>query len=314
MDMGYLQFKNSDMKKFPTLTLSVLAFLTFFSGIIRDDVKEEKYLKLARQKQFDCVGQVFKDTIPAGSCVLISDRFVLSAAHVFIENDYRSDTIVSNGMTMIINKPINPRTGDITTYFFSFNGKRYQGKSLKIYPSYLDSLSKGKCDIALIELKEVVKNISPAKISNSFDELHSNIVGVGFGASGIASQPQTLAFHNKKMAGENVIDSLSGFVLNDKPTILMCDFDHPTRKDCNKMGSSQPRPLEYSCSGGDSGGGLFRQSKTGWELIGITSGSGVNVEQLMKTGYYGQINEFTRVSVFANWIMGQTGINYLPRN
>ena len=119
------------MKKITILTFSVLAFLTFFSGIIRDDVKEEKYLKLAQQKQFDCVGQVFKDTVPAGSCVLVSDRFVLSAAHVFIENDFRLDTIVSNGMTMIINQPINPRTGDITTYFFSFNGKRYQGKSLK---------------------------------------------------------------------------------------------------------------------------------------------------------------------------------------
>ena len=294
------------LKKATILIFSALAFLTFFSGIIRDDVKEEKYLKLARQKQFDCVGQVFKDTVPAGSCVLIGDRFVLSAAHVFIQNDYRLDTIVNNGITMIINKPINSRTGDITTYFFSFNGKRYQGKSLEIYPTSPDSLTNGKCDIAVIELKEVVKFISPARISNSFNELHSNVVGVGFGSSGIASQPQTVAFYNKKIAGENVIDSLAGFILDGKPTILMCDFDHPTRKDCNKMGSSQPRPLEYISSGGDSGGGLFRQSKTGWELIGITSGGGVNIEQLMKTGYYGQIMDFTRVSVFANWISGQT--------
>jgi hypothetical protein len=294
------------MKKITILTLCALAFLTFFSGIIRDDVKEEKYLKLAQQKQFDCVGQVFKDTVPAGSCVLISDRFVLSAAHCFIENDYRLDTIVSNGMTMIVNKPINPRTCDITTYFFSFKGKRYQGKSLKLYPISFDSLTKGNCDIAIIELKEVVKLISPAVVSNSFNELHSNVVGVGFGESGFAGQPQTLALLNKKIAGENVIDSLSGFILNDKPTKLLCDFDHPTRKDCNKMGSSKPRPLEYIVGGGDSGGGLFRQTNSGWELIGITSYGDLNIEQFMKSGYYGQIMVWTRVSVFANWIRGQT--------
>ena len=288
------------------MTLGALAFLTFFSGIIRDDVKEEKYIKLAQQKQFDCVGQVFKDTVPAGSCVLIGDRFVLSAAHVFTENDFRLDTIVSNGLTMIINKPINSRTGDITTYYFSFNGKRYQGKSLKLYPSYLDSLTKGNFDIAVIELKAIVKLVPPAAVSNSFDELHSNVVGVGFGASGIATQPQTVSLLNKKIAGENVIDSLSGFLLNDKPTKLLCDFDHPMRNDCNKMGSSKPRPLEYISAGGDSGGGLFRQTKSGWELIGITSGSGINTEQLMKSGYYGQIDEWTRVSVFANWISEQT--------
>ena len=139
-------------KKTTILTFSAFAFLLFFSGIIRDDVKEEKYLKLAQQKQFDCVGQVFKDTVPAGSCVLISDRFVLSAAHVFIVNDHRLDTIMYNGLTMIINKPINSRTGDITTYFFSFKGKRYQGKSLKLYPISFDSLTKGNCDVALKKL------------------------------------------------------------------------------------------------------------------------------------------------------------------
>lgn len=293
------------MKRLTILAASALAFLIFFSGIIRDDVKEEKYLKLARQKQFDCVGQVFRDTAAAGSCVLISDRFVLSAAHVFIETDYRLDTIVHNGRSIIVNKAINPRTADITTYFFSFKGKRYQGKSLKLYPISFDSITKGNCEIAIIELKEEVKLISPAVVSHSFNELHSNVVGVGFGESGFAGQPQKVALLNKKIAGENVIDSLSGFILNGKPTKLLCDFDHPTRKDCNKMGSSEPRPLEYIVGGGDSGGGLFTLTEKGWELIGITSLSDINVEQYMKSGYYGQIAGFTRVSVFAGWISDQ---------
>ena len=74
-------------------TLSAMIFLTFFSGIIRHDVDEKIYLKLAAQKQFDCVGRIYKDTLASGSCVLISDRFVLSAAHVFIDSDTRPDTL-----------------------------------------------------------------------------------------------------------------------------------------------------------------------------------------------------------------------------
>ena len=66
-------------------------------------------------------------------------------------------------------------------------------------------------------------------------------------------------------------------------------------------------PLEYMCGGGDSGGGLFRQTQGKWELIGICSGADIDVEQLMKTGYYGQQMHWTHVSLFADWIR-QAGI------
>jgi secreted trypsin-like serine protease len=68
------------------------------------------------------------------------------------------------------------------------------------------------------------------------------------------------------------------------------------------MGSATPLPLEFIVGAGDSGGGLFKKTKTGWKLIGITSGSGTEVERLMKTGYYGHIMRWTRVSVFEPWI------------
>jgi secreted trypsin-like serine protease len=68
------------------------------------------------------------------------------------------------------------------------------------------------------------------------------------------------------------------------------------------MGSSIPQPLEYICSGGDSGGGLFREGKNGWELIGLCSGAGTNMEMLLATGYYGQTMNWTRVSTFNDWI------------
>ena len=131
-------------------------------------------------------------------------------------------------------------------------------------------------------------------------------MGVGFGASGPANRPDFVSIQNKKIAGENVIDSVGGQKYLGFETLLICDFDIPTRKDCNKLGSPTPRPLEYICSGGDSGGGLFRQKNNTWELIGICSGSGVDINQLMKTGYYGHTMEWTRVSLFTNWLSAQT--------
>lgn len=292
--------------KVKALSISALVFLTFFAGIIRHDVDEEKYLALAAEKQFDCVGQVFKDTLTSGSCVLISDRFVLSAAHIFIDSDTRPDTIDYNGKTLVIYEAINHRVTDVNKLYLVFKGQKVKVNNLILHPNYLDSLTKGSCDIALIELEQVLKNISPAKINTSFDELKSNVVGVGYGASGPANRPDLVNTYNKKIAGENVVDSIAGQKYLGLETLLICDFDHPEREDCNKLGSPIPRPLEYISTGGDSGGGLFRENDKNWELIGICSSSGIDVEQLLKTGYYGQTMEWTRVSAFTKWIAQQT--------
>lgn len=284
---------------------SIVVFLTFFSGITRHDVNEDEYLKLAQETQFDCVGQIFKDTIVSGSCVLISERFVLSAAHVFIESDTRIDTLQTNGKSIVLYRQINDRTTSVHNLFVVFKGQRVRVKRLIIHPYYLDSLTKGSCDIALLELETPLTVITPASLNSLFNEINSNVVGVGFGASGPADRPDLVSLYNKKIAGENVVDSISGFRYFSVETILMCDFDHPSRKDCNKMGSSTPRPLEYVCSGGDSGGGLFNKKGREWELVGICAGSGVKIGQFMKTYYYGQTMEWTRVSAFTTWIANE---------
>lgn len=297
------------MKYYRILAICFISFLTFFSGITRHDVKEEKYLKLGRQKQFDCVGQVYSDSaVIGGSCVLISDRFILSAAHVFMVSDMRQDTIQMNGLTIIANQPYNIRVTDVNYLYVHFNGQKIKAKRIIIHPNYLDSLTKGSCDIALVELEQPVKMVSPAKLNSQFDELTSEVVGVGYGASGPADRPDLVAQYNKKIAGENTVDSLAGTKYGGHETFLMCDFDHPSQKGFNKMGSAVPRPLEYVCSGGDSGGGLFRQKENQWELIGICSSgnSGLTIDQIMKTGYYGAIMQWTRVSVFVNWIASET--------
>lgn len=286
--------------------LSVTLFLTFFAGIIRHDVDENEYLKLASEKQFDCVGRVYKDTTERGSCVLIGDRFVLSAAHVFIDSDSRSDSIDYNGQKAVVYSAYNDRVTDVSNLYLIFNGQKYKAKSILLHPYYLDNLTKGTCDLALLELEKPVRGIIPIMLNTNFDEQNSNVIGVGYGVSGPANRPDLVGMYNNKIAGENVVDSIGGQEYLSNSTILFCDFNHPTRKDCNKLGSSTPRPFEYICSGGDSGGGLFRRNNNTWELIGICSGSATDIDQLLKSGYYGQIMEWTRVSAFENWIVQHT--------
>ncbi|MDP2209281.1 MAG: trypsin-like serine protease [Bacteroidota bacterium] len=284
-----------------------LLFFLFFSGIYRHDVDVNEYLSLAKEPQFDCVGQIYKDTIPEGSCVLIHEKYVLTAAHVLIDEDMRPDTIEVDGIKIIAYQYFNARETDVDELLLFFNDKKVKAKRIILHPNYLDTQTQGSCDLAIIELEEPLRDIAPAILNRNYDELNSVVVGVGFGVSGPANRPDLVAPHNKKIAGENVIDSIAGFKYSGKGTLLFADFDHP--KDtlcCNKMGSPEPRPLEYIPSGGDSGGGLFRQKNGKWELIGICSGYGTNVQQLIKSGYYGQIMGWTRVSVLIDWIEEQT--------
>ena len=299
---GNLNEQSMKFKRLVFPFFGIVIFTTFFSGIIRHDVDEKAYLELAKKPQFDCVGQVFVDTIGSGSCVLISDRFALSAAHGFIDFDTRPDTLSLNGHTIVSYVSYNERLTDISNLSLKFKEYKVKVRNVWIHPNYLDSLTKGSCDIAILELEKPIKEIVPAKLNNAFNELNSNVVGVGFGASGPADRPDLVKMHNKKIAGENVVDSIGGLTYLGLKTLLICDFDHPTRTDCNRIGSPVPRPLEYIVSGGDSGGGLFRLNNGKWELIGICSGTGTEVERLIKTGYYGQLMEWTRVSPFVNWI------------
>jgi len=59
-----------------------------------------------------------------------------------------------------------------------------------------------------------------------------------------------------KTAGRNTVDELGGNLVNDRPSLLLFDFDSPDNPAVSKMGSNQPVELEYTTAGGDSGGGL----------------------------------------------------------
>lgn len=294
---------------FSVTSVGIVMFLLFTSGIIRHDVKKKLYRKLANSEEFNSVGQVIISNDFTGSCVLIDQNYVLSAAHVFIESDTREDTMYIEGKRVIAYTPVNKRVASPNDIAIKINGHKYQVEKITLHPSYLDSTTEGTCDLAIIKLAEACTSSKILRCNDALDEMNSEIVGVGFGASGVASKPGRIKSVHEKIAGQNIVDSIGGYETDHKSSILFCDFDHPNNNSCNKIGSSEPRPLEYICSGGDSGGPLFRQKNGQWEIIGICSGSGINIPQFMKTGYYGQIMSWTRVSVFNDWIRNNTKAN-----
>lgn len=267
--------------------ITSLFFLFNFSGIIRHDTDKTNYESLARKKEFLGVGQIFCDTFPKGSAVLISKNYIITAAHLFDEIETTNQNLTIRFET-----------------FDSVNKRKvkfcYKISEFTVHPEYKNTK---ECDIAICKLKNDV-HFKPAVINKKFNELNSIAICVGYGASGKSTDLEKIVSKNEKLAGQNTIDSIGGFLYKKIPTILYCDFDDPERIATNRMGNVSPTDFEIICSGGDSGGGIFRINNEGdGELLGICKGGGIDPYLLIKNmSYYGQIAEYTRVAPFYEWI------------
>jgi len=317
------------MKKCWLLLVMAIAALQVYGGVYRHDVSPEKYKKLAREKQFDCVGMVLTncgvdyhgDCKFRGSCVLIGKKYVLTAAHCITHVDIRLDTFyldqnrkrvdspVKGGAMLILNQPVATCSDTTANFSFRFKDRLYYAVKWQIYKPYLDSVNAKPgvnfCgDLALVELTDTVEGVIPANLNVAFDEQGAIITGVGYGISGAANRVDDLGPFCEKIAGQNMADSIEGYKVKGIPSLLSYDFDSPTDTGYNHMGSAKPLPLEWSPAAGDSGGGVFRNYHGHWQLVGIIVGgphSGYNSESDRKN-CYGGIASCERISVFNDWI------------
>jgi hypothetical protein len=264
----------------------------------------DKYTRLAGQPQFSCVGEVrVMDNgqwLPLASCVLISDRCLLSAAHCFIGEVTRDTSFMFNGMKVDTYVVTSRFPEPCSKFRVVLNGRSYGVKKITLYDP---SLVHREHDLSVITLGEDIRNIQPACLNDRFDELGDTVTGVGFGVVSPGDRPNMGEQRHLKLAGENVIDSMGGFTFGGRPALMYADFDDPdTTRHLNRMGRAVPLPMEYLSSAGDSGGGLFRKRSGQWELIGICKGSDIDLSALLKTGYYGQVSEWIRISLYSDWI------------
>lgn len=287
-------------------------WIILLSGIGRDDVLIKKYFDFAMDSTFDCIGEVYnKKGKFILSCVLIDNNHILSSAHGFYMESKESvvDTITVLNKRYPIKRAKYSTLLDKSQFYFKFKDKIFYAKRIIIHPEYNDDFhSDGYNDIAIIELTESVDSVKAAILYTDTSEINSRAVICGFGNNSNAIEKKT-SRRRKKMAGENIIDSIGGNKVNSTYGVLFADMDNPRSIECNRMGSSTPLPLEWHGDAGDCGGGLFIQQDNKWRLAGISFAPSYFADWKVygeKYGIYGFIDGWTRISPLVDWIAENT--------
>jgi secreted trypsin-like serine protease len=218
------------------------------------------------------------------SGALVSDRYVLTAAHV-----------VSDRAPGSIQFNLNVDSSTMQTFaaeaVFVYSG--YTGTAAGTDGVWHD-------DLALVRLAAPVQSGIPSYDLASDPLLSGDIITlVGYGAGGDGTNGVTTsADPNVKRVGQNVVNRL--LTDDDAPysasEVFMFDFDGPTGKGMWGVGSLGA-DVEASFAGGDSGAPVFVQRDGTWLLAGIAAfNSGVT---------FGTVGGGTVVAPYQAWIQGQ---------
>lgn len=243
---------------------------------IRADRSQSSYLSLGASKAFASVGQFVGTSDTSGfyaSGTLISSTWVLTAAHV---------------------------VEDATSLTFNVGGTSYQAQSWTAYSAWTGDLWAGY-DIALVQLTTAVTNVTAATRYTGSSEYGATAVTVGYGMTGTGITGAT-TFDSQKRAGTNTIDYF------ENSRLFLTDFDNPTNRRDNVIGSATATTLEMASAAGDSGGGLFVADRFGnYYLAGVVS-FGASLDGSTNSDY-GDLSGYTRVSAFNSWIDSVIGIS-----
>lgn len=261
------------------ITSVVLAIITAliqptFAGILIDNATGSIDLE-----KYTSVGKLMAGN-STGSAVKIGDNWALTAAHHV------------NGV-------------DVNNLAFTIGGNTYTPTKVAIFEdSWGGNNNVGK-DIALVQFDVELVGVESAKLWSG-DAVGMVGTNVGFGTKNNGSM-------GTKNAGNNMIDFTGADMLADRSEkILFQDFDSVA--DSNYTGlydksltSSDPLPLEYLISTGDSGGGLFVNYNGTDYLAGIHSFI-LDMNNDGKSSY-GDVAGSTSVAAYSDWIYNTTGIS-----
>ena len=240
----------------------------------RDDRADSLYLSLGASSAYASVGLVAFSTPTANylaSGTLISPDWVLTAAHVVDQT---------------------------TSLTFTINGTDYAASNWIAHPGWDPNDLLNGYDLGLVHLSSSVSGVTPAVRYTGSKEKTAVGTMVGYGMTGTGKTGAKVYDGNKRGA-QNTIDMIYG----PNSNLLLLDFDNPKNPRDSSMGSAKPLDLEGIIAPGDSGGGLFinTKGKGGPQLVGVTSFIWA-VNDGNPNSDYGDVGGFGRVSLFNSWI------------
>ncbi|MES2590448.1 MAG: trypsin-like serine protease [Bacteroidota bacterium] len=236
----------------------LIIFTCIFQGlIVRHDIADEKFIELAKNYPQVC-------HLPMGEATLVDSLWAITAGH--IGQDLMND--ISKGYVPTL----------------TCNGTKYSIEKVLVHPGF-KSMEEGlQNDIALVKIKEAVKDVRPAKIYEKADELGKIITIVGMGDKG-TGLTGPLKWDKITRAATNKIEEVGKQWVN-------FGFDSPE--------SANGTAMEGVSGPGDSGGPAFIDSEGVRYIVGVSSHQ--TGQGKYGKGHYGVTEYYSRISSYKDWI------------